>query len=111
MVFRPLAISNSHVINARRSGPLHLRQMRGTASLSRWTRKIKALVEAGRFERPTPCAQGSFLLCKQPNCFQLLTFQLLGAHLLKVVGICGFWSLRTPTRACCRAPLASKLPK
>ncbi len=58
MIFRPLAISNSHVINAGRSGPLHLRQVRGTASFSKWKLKIKDLVGAGRFERPTPCAQG-----------------------------------------------------
>ncbi len=58
MIFRPLAISNSHVINAGRSGPLHLKQVRGAASLSNWMLKTKDLVGAGRFERPTPCAQG-----------------------------------------------------
>lgn len=32
MIFHPLAIANSHVINAGWSGPLHLRQVRGTPS-------------------------------------------------------------------------------
>src|ERR1039457_5633955 len=33
------------------------------------------LVGAGRFERPTPCAQGGFRPIPKMPCFQLLTFQ------------------------------------
>ena len=33
------------------------------------------LVGAGRFERPTPCAQGGFRPSAEIPCFQVLTFQ------------------------------------
>jgi hypothetical protein len=43
------------------------------------------LVGAGRFERPTPCAQGSFRYPAEMVCFQALQFQKDGAHLLHLV--------------------------
>jgi len=43
---------------------------------------LKTLVGAGRFERPTPCAQGSFRPQPKMPYFQLLTFQADGATLL-----------------------------
>jgi hypothetical protein len=36
---------------------------------------LKILVGAGRFERPTPCAQGSFRPSLKMPCFQVFTFQ------------------------------------
>jgi len=46
------------------------------------------LVGAGRFERPTPCAQGSFRHIPKTPCFQLLTFQSDTGILLKSVEPC-----------------------
>src|ERR1019366_5826990 len=47
------------------------------------------MVGAGRFERPTPCAQGSFRPPKKMPYSQLLTFQADGATLLQLVAPCG----------------------
>src|ERR1017187_597482 len=47
------------------------------------------MVGAGRFERPTPCAQGSFRPQSKMPYFQLLTFQADGANLLQLVEPCG----------------------
>src|ERR1035438_485993 len=47
------------------------------------------MVGAGRFERPTPCAQGSFRSPKKMPYSQLLTFQADGATLLQLVAPCG----------------------
>ena len=46
------------------------------------------LVGAGRFERPTPCAQGGFGLRAEMPCFQVLTFQAVAGILLKPVDPC-----------------------
>ena len=43
--------------------------------------KIKALVGAGRFERPTPCAQGRFQRTGKIAHFQRLLFQAEAANL------------------------------
>jgi hypothetical protein len=43
------------------------------------------LVGAGRFERPTPCAQGGFRHGLEMACFQLLRFQRDAASLLQLV--------------------------
>jgi hypothetical protein len=45
----------------------------------------EGLVGAGRFERPTPCAQGGFRPRAEIPCFQVLTFQSDTAALLKSV--------------------------
>src|ERR1039457_2710616 len=47
------------------------------------------MVGAGRFERPPPCAQGSFRPPKKMPYSQLLTFQADGATLLQLVAPCG----------------------
>src|ERR1017187_8213902 len=47
------------------------------------------MVGAGRFERPTPCAQGSFWPSSKMPYSQLLTFQADGANLLQLVEPCG----------------------
>src|ERR1039458_4855383 len=46
------------------------------------------MVGAGRFERPTPCAQGGVRHGWEVACFQVLTFQGVGAGLLKSVEAC-----------------------
>jgi hypothetical protein len=43
------------------------------------------MVGAGRFERPTPCAQGSFRHTLEMACFQVLGFQEDAASLLQRV--------------------------
>jgi hypothetical protein len=43
------------------------------------------MVGAGRFERPTPCAQGSFQYPAEVACFQGFLFQADGANLLQLV--------------------------
>jgi len=43
------------------------------------------LVGAGRFERPTSCAQGRFRQAAQMGCFQYLLFQAVAGNLLKMV--------------------------
>jgi len=60
---------NSQVFNAGQGGPLHRRQVRAAVNLPEKPLKIKALVGAGRFERPTPCAQdiGTFILTWSAN--------------------------------------------
>jgi hypothetical protein len=63
LIFAIWSIYKSHVINACPSGPLHLRQVRAAVSSIKLTLKTKDLVGAGRFERPTPCAQGIGTLC------------------------------------------------
>jgi hypothetical protein len=50
---------------------------------------LKTLVGAGRFERPTPCAQGSFQYSAEMACFQAFLFQADGATLLQLVEPCG----------------------
>jgi hypothetical protein len=42
-----------------------------------------ALVGAGRFERPTPCAQGRFCELLETLYFQSILFQTHGATLLR----------------------------
>jgi hypothetical protein len=51
------------------------------------------MVGAGRFERPTPCAQGSFRHRSETACFQLLPFQADGASLLQLVELRGIRGL------------------
>jgi hypothetical protein len=51
------------------------------------------LVGAGRFERPTPCAQGSFRGYSEMACFQLLLFQGDAANVLRHVETGGFRQL------------------
>src|ERR1017187_8557302 len=51
------------------------------------------LVGAGRFERPTPCAQGGFRPRAEKPYFQLLRLQQDGASLLKPVDPCCAWRL------------------
>jgi hypothetical protein len=46
------------------------------------------LVGAGRFERPTSCAQGGFQLRHEVVCFQHVLFQGDGAILLCSVEVC-----------------------
>jgi hypothetical protein len=46
------------------------------------------LVGAGRFERPTPCAQGGVRYIQKAPCFQLLMFQADTGILLKPVEPC-----------------------
>jgi hypothetical protein len=43
-----------------------------------------SMVEAGRFERPTPCAQDGFRTAANRACFQLLLFQTIMGCLLKL---------------------------
>jgi hypothetical protein len=49
----------------------------------------RVMVGAGRFELPTPCAQGSFRPPSKMPYFQLLTFQADGGTPLQVVAPCG----------------------
>src|SRR5579863_6008518 len=53
------------------------------------------MVGAGRFERPTPCAQDGFRSPANSACFQLLAFQAVAAILLRRVERFGI--LRRPT--------------
>src|SRR5258706_9174031 len=76
---------NSHVFNASQRGPLHRRQVRAAVNLPEKPLKIKALVGAGRFERPTPPAQGRFRCFAPRACFLRLTFQTDATSLLKLV--------------------------
>ena len=46
------------------------------------------MVGAGRFERPTPCAQGGWKEAAKAACFQVLTEQGVGADLLNPVEAC-----------------------
>jgi len=46
------------------------------------------LVGAGRFERPTPCAQGSFRRIPAMPCFLVLSFKADAGILLKFVEPC-----------------------
>ena len=55
------------------------------------------LVGAGRFERPTPCAQGSFRPFFETACFLMLTFQADVASLLRLVEWFGIWRLWAAT--------------
>src|SRR5579862_5823031 len=60
--------------------------VRPTTCQSSWARvTLVSMVGAGRFERPTPCAQGGFRLpCKIAH-FQRLLFQVDEAGLLRSV--------------------------
>ena len=49
------------------------------------------LVGAGRFERPTPCAQGRFRQTSKTAYFQLLSFQADVSSLLKLIDGFEFW--------------------
>ena len=49
---------------------------------------LESMVGAGRFERPTPCAQGSFRHSWKVPYFQLLTFQADTVLVLKPVEPC-----------------------
>src|ERR1039458_5798497 len=48
------------------------------------------MVEAGRFERPTPCAQGSFQYSAEMACFQAFCFKRMARP------CCNLWSLVEP---------------
>jgi hypothetical protein len=54
------------------------------------------LVGAGRFERPTPCAQGRFRRYAEITCFLVLRFQAVVGSLLKVVERFGTWGIWHP---------------
>src|SRR5258706_9245118 len=60
------------------------------------TLKTKELVGAGRFERPTPCAQDGFRHRLEAVCFQCFLFQWDTSSLLKGVEVFGIWRLRHP---------------
>src|ERR1035437_9683106 len=49
---------------------------------------IEKMVGAGRFERTTPCAQGSYHFRTKTACFQLLMFHEDAASLLRPVDSC-----------------------
>ena len=55
------------------------------------------MVGAGRFERPTPCAQDRFRPFAETACFLMLTFQADAASLLKLVERFGVWRLWAAT--------------
>jgi hypothetical protein len=59
--------------------------------------KTKVLVGSGRFERPTPCAQGRFGRLAGIPCFLLLRFQADAATLLRPVERFGIWRLWAAT--------------
>ena len=59
--------------------------------------ELFTLVGAGRFERPTPCAQGRFRHSPKIACFLILTFQADAASLLRPVERFGIWRLWTAT--------------
>jgi hypothetical protein len=61
--------------------------------------KTQGLVGAGRFERPTPCAQGGFRQPSKTAYFQLLSFQADVASLLKLIDGFGFWRLSPATKS------------
>ena len=56
------------------------------------------LVGAGRFERPTPCAQGRFRPFAETACFLMLRFQADAASLLRLVEWFGIWRLWAATK-------------
>jgi hypothetical protein len=47
--------------------------------------KLISLVGAGRFERPTPCAQGGVRYKREHTRYQLLTIQAVARSVLKLV--------------------------
>ena len=55
-----------------------------------------SLVGAGRFERPTPCAQDRFRRTCEIDCFLIFGFQAVTASLLASVEWFGIWRLRHP---------------
>jgi len=57
------------------------------------------LVGAGRFERPTPCAQGRFWARSQILYFSTLLFQTDGATLLQIVEARWTWRLSAATKS------------
>ena len=51
------------------------------------------MVGAGRFERPTPCAQGGFRHSSEMACFLVLGFQAVMVMLLQLEEMRGAWRL------------------
>jgi hypothetical protein len=69
----------------------------GILAFERAVFRLFSLVGAGRFERPTPCAQGGFRPSSRAPCLQMLTFQADAGILLKPIEPCWAWRLRAAT--------------